>query len=534
MLVTLVIGLREGLEAALIVAIIATFLTRARASLRPMWWGVGAALALSLAVGVTLEVVAVSLDQTAQEGLEAVIGAAAATMVTAMVLWMSRHSRSMKSDLERAAGQALSRGSAWALVAMAFLAVLREGFESAVFLLATFQAAATPLLAGLGALLGFAVAAAIGLGIYRGAVRIDLGRLFRVSAVFLVVVAAGLVLQTLRKAHEATWLNIGQQRVADLSWLAPPGSVRAALVTGVLGIPADPRLVEVLGWVCYLVPALALVLWPAHRRPAPAASLRLRAWIAAGAAAGALALALAVPTASHPAPPVAVATAADGSALGTVGLVTHGPGAPELTLTAPSGAVATTALGPGDAADADGVRVEHRTATSRSTPPGAPATLTLGDLVALAGRAPVGIDPVQDTGPFDARWTVTTTTEVWTTGDVLLDASSNAATTVTLTGGGLSGSRTVRVDGTAVPGATGASWSLPDDHRAAAMAAVDAADRAARERLLWAVLLPVALAVTAAYQASRALVAARRGASREVPAPRTAARSEAAAVGASG
>ena len=105
MLVTLVIGLREGLEAALIVAIIATFLNRARASLRPMWWGVGAAVALSLAVGVTLELVAVSLDQTAQEALEAVIGVAAASMVTAMVLWMARHSRSMKSDLERAASE---------------------------------------------------------------------------------------------------------------------------------------------------------------------------------------------------------------------------------------------------------------------------------------------------------------------------------------------------------------------------------------------------------------------------------------------
>jgi high-affinity iron transporter len=534
-LVTLVIGLREGLEAALIVAIIATFLRRANASLRPMWWGVGAALALSLAVGVTLELVAVGLDQAAQEALEAIIGAAAAAMVTAMVLWMSKHSRTMKKDLEHAAGEALSRGSAWALAAMAFLAVLREGFESAVFLLATFQSSSAPLAAGLGAVLGFGLAAAIGVGIYRGAVRIDLGRLFRVSAAFLVVVAAGLVLQTLRKAHEATWLNIGQERVADLSWLAPAGSVRAALVTGVLGIPADPRLVEVVGWACYLVPMLALVLWPARRRPSAATSVRLRWWLAAGAAVGALTLAVAVPAAPRPTTGTAVATAADGSTIGTVGLVVRGTqgaggdGTAGLTLTTATGEVTTTALGAGETVDVNGVRAAHHTVTSQGVPAGAPAVLSLDDLVALVGRVPVGIDPAQDTGPFDARWAAVSTTEAWTTDGMLLDATSATTTTVTLTGGGLAGSRTVRVDGAKVP-ATAASWSLPDDYRATALAAVDTAEKAARERLLWTALLPAALAFTALYQALRALAATRRRPSRAASAAPAAAREVATVV----
>lgn len=510
MLVTLVIGLREGLEAALIVAIIATFLARARASLRPMWWGVGTAVALSAAVGVVLEVIAVSLDQKAQEALEAVIGAAAVVMVTAMVLWMSGHSRTMKSDLEQAAGQALSRGSTWALAGMAFLAVLREGFESAVFLLATFQAASTPLLAGLGATLGFGIAAAIGVGIYRGAVRIDLGRLFRSSAVFLVVVAAGLVLQTLRKAHEATWLNVGQQRVADLSWLAPVGSVRAALVTGVLGVPADPRLVEVLGWACYLLPMLALVLWPVRHRLHGSAALRLRGAVAVAAAAAALALVVAVPHAHVAAPSGAVATTSDGTALGVVALTPHADGTADLTVAGDGGDRAAVTLGLTTAADEDGVPVRHYSATSTSTPDDAPATLTLGDLVAMVGRVPVGIDPTQDTGPFQARWAVRSSVAASATDDVLLDASSSSTTTVTLTGGGLSGSRTVTVADAAPTSAATASWSLPDGYRAAALAAVDAADRAARERLLWAVLLPAALGVTALYQGVRVLATARR------------------------
>jgi high-affinity iron transporter len=280
-LATFVIGLREGLEAALIVGIIAGFLANQgrRDALRQVWLGVAAAVVICLAVGVVLELVTADLPQAAQEGLETLIGLFAVAMVTYMIFWMRRHARSMRAELETSTTAALARGSAGALVGMAFLAVLREGFETVVFLLAAFQASTSPLEAGGGALTGVLVAVALGYGIYRGGLRLNLARFFRVTGAVLVVVAAGLLMTAAHTAHEAGWLDVGQQRAADLSVLVQPGTPISSLVTGVLGIQPFPTVVEVLVWVLYAVPLLAYVLWPqrgrarrrsaAEPRPAP-------------------------------------------------------------------------------------------------------------------------------------------------------------------------------------------------------------------------------------------------------------------------
>jgi high-affinity iron transporter len=268
MLPTFVIGLREGLEASLIVGIVAGFLARQgrRDALRQVWFGVAAAVVICIAVGVALEVISADLPQAQQEGLETVIGLFAVAMVTYMVVWMRRHSRDLKGQLEGAATVALAKGSATALVVMAFLAVLREGFETAVFLLAAFQASTSPLLAGSGALVGILLAVLLGYLIYRGGLKINMSRFFRVTGVVLVVVAAGLVMTACHTAHEAGWLNFGQERVADLSWLVLPGTPVSSLVTGVLGIQPYPVTVEVAAWLVYLVPLLVYLLWP-QRRP---------------------------------------------------------------------------------------------------------------------------------------------------------------------------------------------------------------------------------------------------------------------------
>lgn len=268
MLPTFVIGLREGLEAALIVGIVAAFLTRQgrHDALRLVWLGVAIAIGACLAFAIGLEAFSASLPQAQQEGLETIVATIAVVMVTYMIVWMRRNSRGLKRDLEQATESALATGTAWALVGMAVLAVLREGFETAVFLLAAFNASGAPLAAGFGALLGIAVAVAVGYGIYRGGVRINLARFFRVTGVVLVFVAAGLVASAIHSAHEAGWINFGQAQVADLSWIVQPGSIMAALLTGVLGIQAFPTAIEVVGWALYLVPMLILVLWPTQRR----------------------------------------------------------------------------------------------------------------------------------------------------------------------------------------------------------------------------------------------------------------------------
>jgi high-affinity iron transporter len=274
MLPTFVIGLREGLEAALIVGIIAAFLGRQgrREALRQVWVGVGAAVLLCVGVGVALELLSRQLPQRQQELLETVVGLLAVAMVTYMVVWMKKNSRGLRGDLEASASPALSRGSALGLVAMAFLAVLREGFETAVFLVAVFQASRNTALAAGGAALGVLVAVGIGYGIYRGGVRLNLSRFFRATGVVLVLVAAGLVMTALHTAHEAGLVDVGQQHVLDLTWLVMPGTPLAAVLTGVLGIQPQPVLTEVIGWLVYAVPLLVYVAWPQRPRPKPAAT----------------------------------------------------------------------------------------------------------------------------------------------------------------------------------------------------------------------------------------------------------------------
>jgi high-affinity iron transporter len=265
-----VIGLREGLEAAMIVAIIATFLTAAgrKDTLRAMWVGVGVAMLFCLGFGVALQVLDRNLPQQQQERLETLIAFVAALAVTYMVVWMRRHARGLRGDLERAVSGALARGSGRALVGMAFFAVIREGLETAVFLVAAFQQSARPALTGSGAVFGIVVAAALGLGIYRGGVHINLARFFRLTGVVLVIVAAGLLVSAMHSGHEAGWVNVLQNEAVDLSWLVAPGSVRASLLTGMLGLRPTLTIGEALVWVAYVVPMSLYVLWPARtRRP---------------------------------------------------------------------------------------------------------------------------------------------------------------------------------------------------------------------------------------------------------------------------
>jgi high-affinity iron transporter len=219
-----------------------------------------------------LQSISSDLPQQQQEGLETVVGALAVCMVTYMIIFMRRHARDLKGDLQGAAASALASGSSRALVVMAFLAVLREGFETAVFLLATFHASGDATTSWLGAVIGIALAAAIGYGIYRGGVRLNLARFFRITGLVLVVVAAGLVMTAFHTANEAGWLTAGQVQAFDLSWLVRPGTPLSSLLTGVLGIQPYPVWIEVIAWLAYLVPMLVIVAWPARGyRRAPAA-----------------------------------------------------------------------------------------------------------------------------------------------------------------------------------------------------------------------------------------------------------------------
>lgn len=268
MIPTLVIALREGVEASLIVGIIAAFLVKEgrQDAMRQMWAGVAIAVALCLGIAVLLKVIGEQLPQRQQEGLETVIGLIAVAAVTYMIVWMRRNARGIKKVLEGNAASALANGSTMALVAMAFLAVLREGFETSVFLLAAFQDSADTTAAGAGAIIGLVAAVAIGLGIYRGGVRINLTRFFRFTGLILVFVAAGLLSTALHTAHEAGWFNDLQRQALDLTWLVQPGTISGSLLTGMLGLQPTPTVGEALIYALYAVPMVLYVLWPDRLR----------------------------------------------------------------------------------------------------------------------------------------------------------------------------------------------------------------------------------------------------------------------------
>jgi high-affinity iron transporter len=282
MLPTFVVMLREGLESALIVSIVAAFLTKqgSRRALRNMWIGVGVAALLCVGVGIGLYVLSRELPQRQQEMLETIVGLIAVAMVSYMVIWMKHHARDLSGRLRGSAGDALASGSQWALVAMGFLAVLREGLESAVFLTALLENSSTQLAGLSGALMGLLTAIAIGYGIYRGGVKINLARFFKFTGAVLILVAAGLVMTALHTGHEAGWVLFGQTEFLDLSALVTPGSIQASLFTGVLGIQPKPVVIEVVGWLAYLV---AMTIFLFYGPPQPRASTAGAADIGASA-----------------------------------------------------------------------------------------------------------------------------------------------------------------------------------------------------------------------------------------------------------
>jgi high-affinity iron transporter len=271
MIPTFVITLREGVEASLIIGIIAAFLVKEgrQDAMRQMWLGIGVAVALCAGVAVALRLIGQDLPAKGQEGMETVISLVAVAAVTYMIVWMRRHARGIKAQLQGEAASALAAGSTMALVGMAFLAVLREGFETSVFLLAAFNDSTDTTAAGAGAVLGLVAALAIGLGLYRGGVRINLTRFFRFTGLVLVFVAAGLLATAAHTAHEAGWINGLQGQALDLSWLVQPGTVSGSLLTGMLGLQPSPTVIEASVYLLYAIPMAAFVLWPQGMRVRP-------------------------------------------------------------------------------------------------------------------------------------------------------------------------------------------------------------------------------------------------------------------------
>ncbi|WP_030932274.1 iron uptake transporter permease EfeU [Streptomyces sp. NRRL S-646] len=258
------IGLREGLEASLVVCILIAYLVKTgrRDAIRPIWIGIAIAVLIAMGFGCILEFGSQELTFEAQEALGGSLSVVAVGLVTWMVFWMRRTARHLKSELHGKLDAALAMGTG-ALVATAFLAVGREGLETALFVWASVHAASDgtprPLV---GVALGLATAVFLGWLFYRGALKINLAKFFTWTGGMLVVVAAGVLAYGFHDLQEADWIPGLTHLAFDISDTIPPDSWYGTLLKGVFNFQPDPTVLQVTVWLLYLIPTLALFFAP--------------------------------------------------------------------------------------------------------------------------------------------------------------------------------------------------------------------------------------------------------------------------------
>src|SRR3954454_5616065 len=237
------IGLREGLEAAIVVTILVAFLVKAgrRNALKWVWLGVGAAIAMTVAVFLVIQFGENTISGLAAEAIAGISSLAAVAIVTTMVLWMRRAAASMSGELRSDMQRALETGSA-AVLGLAFLAVGREGVETALFMVGYAEAkTAWPLI---GLVIGVVAAAAIALGMYAGAVRINLAKFFTYTGVFLILVAAGILSYGIGALQTVGWLPGLANKAFDISSWFDWSSWYGEVIQGVFNVTPTPTVLQ--------------------------------------------------------------------------------------------------------------------------------------------------------------------------------------------------------------------------------------------------------------------------------------------------
>ena len=278
----LLTGLREGVEAALIVSIILAYLAKTgnRRHFQTIFWGAGVAIGVSAVLGIALFVTVGSFQEPYEQIFEGATMLLAAAVVTWMLFWMRRQAASVKGDLQAAVDRALDQGTARALGFLAFVAVIREGIETSLFL--TGQVASADGGAGsvlVGAVIGLAVALLLGIGFYQGSRRLNLAAFFRWTGIALVFIAGGLLAHATHEFIEVGVITFGTQTLFDLSGILPhdpeAGNVLGQFLRALFGYSATPEITTFVVWLGYVVVVLTLYLRPVTRlptRPEPAVS----------------------------------------------------------------------------------------------------------------------------------------------------------------------------------------------------------------------------------------------------------------------
>jgi len=253
------IGLREGLEASLVVGILVAYLVKTdrRELLPKVWTGVGLAVAVSLAAGALLTFGPRGLSFEAQEAIGGILSIIAVGFVTWMIFWMARTSRQLKGAIEGRMDTAIVAGGG-SLVVLAALAVGREGLETALFLWAAANATGESSQPLIGGALGLTAAVVLGILIYRGAVRMDLGKFFRWTGGLLVFVAAGVLAYGIHDLQEAGILPGGNSIAFDVSSTIAPSSWYGTLLKGTFNFSPTTTWLQLIAWFAYVVPVLTV------------------------------------------------------------------------------------------------------------------------------------------------------------------------------------------------------------------------------------------------------------------------------------
>lgn len=253
------IGLREGLEAALVIGILVAYLVKSnrRALLPQVWLGIGVAIVVSFAFGAVLTLGPQGLSFEAQEAIGGTLSILAVALITWMIFWMGKTARFLKTNLENALEKAISVGKG-AIVGMALIAVGREGLETALFLWAGIQAAGSTSGPIVGATLGLATAIVLGYLIYRGAVKLNLRAFFQWTGVFLVIVAGGVLAYGIHDLQEAGILPGLHILAFDVSAQVPPSSWYGTALKGIFNFSSATTVLQAIAWVVYVVPVMWL------------------------------------------------------------------------------------------------------------------------------------------------------------------------------------------------------------------------------------------------------------------------------------
>jgi high-affinity iron transporter len=255
------IGLREGLEAAIVVSILVAFLVKSerRDALKWAWLGVGAAIAMTVIVFLTIQYGENTITGLAAEAIAGVTSLIAVAIVTTMVLWMKKAAASMSGTLRGDMARALETGP-FAVALLEFQAVGREGVETALFMVGYAEAQTSWPLIGL--ITGVLIAGAIAYGMYRGALCINLSKFFQSTGVFLIVVAAGILSYGVGALQTVAWLPGLANKAFDISTWFNWSSWYGEIIQGIFNVTPTPTVLQLLGWTGYLVVVLVLFLRP--------------------------------------------------------------------------------------------------------------------------------------------------------------------------------------------------------------------------------------------------------------------------------